>query len=347
MATTKNGKVRKQEHAGKPSPSGDVVIFRPKGDKALLEVHLKEETVWLSQKQMAALFDKDVRTVNEHILNIFNEKELRKSSVIRNFRITASDRKAYWTTCYNLDVVISVGYRVKSRRGTEFRIWAADVLKKYLVDGYAINEKRLKQQSEKVRILQRTIKMLADLSRRKALTSDESGGLFEVIRHYSYGLDILDDYDHGRVEIRSSTIKEAYRLGYDESRRLVEQMRQKFYGSVLFGQEKGGSLKGALGAIYQTFGKKDLYPSIEEKAAHLLYLLVKDHPFIDGNKRIAAALFVWFLERNGLLYKTDGSKRIADNALVAITLMIAESRPQEKDVIVHLVVNLINQADEG
>ncbi len=185
--------------------------------------------------------------------------------------------------------------------------------------------------------------MLADLSERKALTGDEAKELFRVIRDYSYGLDVLDDYDHGRIQIKSATVKEYYKITYDEGIRLVQQMRQKFGSSDLFGQEKDESFQSALGALYQTFGGKDLYPSVEEKAANLLYLVVKNHSFSDGNKRIAAALFVWFLERNKILYKSDGSKRIADNALVAITLMIAESQPKEKDIIVALVVNLINK----
>lgn len=240
-------------------------------------------------------------------------------------------------------MIISIGYRVNSKRGTQFRIWATNVLKRHLIEGYTINEKRLKEQSENVKTLQRTVQMLADLSQRKALTSDEAKGLFEVIRDYSYGLDVLDDYDHGRIQIKSATAKESYQLTYDEGIRLIQQMRQKFGGSNLFGHEKDESFKSALGAIYQTFGSKDLYQSIEEKAANLLYLVVKNHSFSDGNKRIAAALFVWFLDRNKILYKADGNKRIADNALVAITLMIAESQPKEKDIIVALVVNLINK----
>lgn len=323
--------------------ASDLVIFRPQGNKVALEVKLEGETVWLSQKQMAELFDKDVRTINEHIINIFKEKELSKTSVIRNFRIAASDNKIYDTAFYNLDVIISVGYRVKSKRGTQFRIWATNVLKQHLIQGYTINEKRLKEQAENVKTLQRTVQMLADLSQRKALTSDEAKGLFEVIRDYSYGLDVLDDYDHGRIQIKSATAKESYQLTYDEGIRLIQQMRQKFGGSALFGHEKDESFKSALGAIYQTFGGKDLYPSVEEKSANLLYLVVKNHSFSDGNKRIAAALFVWFLDRNKILYKADGGKRIADNALVAITLMIAESQPKEKDIIVALVVNLINK----
>ena len=321
----------------------DLVVFRPKGEKMTLEVQLKEETVWLTQAQMAALFMTERSVITKHIGNILQSKELMKNSVCAFFAHPAEDGKIYKTQFYNLDMIISVGYRVNSKRGTQFRIWATNILKQHLVQGYTINEKRLKEQTENVKTLQRTVEMLANVSQRKALTSDEAQGLFEVIRDYSYGLDVLDDYDHGRIQIKSATAKECYRLTYDEGIRLIQQMRQKFGGSSLFGHEKDESFKSALGAIYQTFGGKDLYPSIEEKAANLLYLVVKNHSFSDGNKRIAAALFVYFLDRNKILYKVDGSKRIADNALVAITLMIAESQPKEKSIITALVVNLINK----
>jgi prophage maintenance system killer protein len=318
----------------------DLVIFRPQGTKVSLEVKLKDETVWLTQSEIAALFLTERSVVTKHLRNIFQIRELDQKSNVQKMHIANSDKPVQ---LYNLDVIISVGYRVNSKRGTQFRIWANSILKQHLIKGYTLNEKRLKEQSENVKKLQRTVQMLADLSQRKALSSNEASGLFEVIRDYSYGLDVLDDYDHGRIQIKSATAKESYQLTYDEGIRLIQQMRQKFGGSSLFGHEKDGSFKSALGAIYQTFGAKDLYPSIEEKAANLLYLVIKNHSFSDGNKRIAAALFVWFLDRNKILYKTDGSKRIADNALVAITLMIAESQPKEKDIIVALVVNLINK----
>ena len=324
---------------------GNIAIFRPKGKKAVLEVQLKEETAWLSQKQMAVLFGKDLRTINEHIVNIFKEKELTKISVIRKFRITASDGKAYNTTFYNLDVIISVGYRVKSRQGTQFRMWASNILKEHLIQGYTVNSKRLKEETEKLKKLQRTVQMLAALSGRKALTGDEASGLFLVLRDYSYGLSVLDDYDHGRIVIKPGTKKQYYQLTYEDAIGLVARMQKQFGATGLFGREKDESFRSAIGAIYQTFEGKDLYSSVEEKAAHLLYLVVKNHSFIDGNKRIAAAIFVWFLERNEILYRTDGFKRVADNALVAITLMIAESKPKEKDIIVGLVVNLINKAN--
>ncbi|MBF0490107.1 MAG: virulence protein RhuM/Fic/DOC family protein [Candidatus Omnitrophica bacterium] len=326
-----------------PEKIQDVVLFQSKGNKISLEVKLKDETVWLTQAQMSEVFLTERSVISKHIHNILKSNELMKGSVCAFFAHTASDGKIYNTQFYNLDMIISVGYRVNSKRGTQFRIWATSVLKQHLIQGYTINDKRLKEQTENLKNLQRAVQMLADLSERKALTSDEAKGLFEVIRDYSYGLDVLDDYDHGRIKIKSATAKESYQLTYNEGIQLIQQMRQKFGGSSLFGQEKDGSFKSALGAIYQTFSGKDLYPTIEEKAANLLYMVVKNHSFSDGNKRIAAALFVWFLDRNKILYKEDGAKRIADNALVAITLMIAESHPKEKDIIVALVVNLINK----
>lgn len=318
----------------------NIVLFRPKGAKISVEVQLTKETVWLTQAQMAGLFLTERSVISKHLRNIFETKELDQKRNVQKMHIPNSDKPVQF---YNLDVIISIGYRVNSKRGTQFRIWAANILKQHFLRGYTINEKRLKEQTTYLKSLQRTVQMLSDLSERKALTSDEAKGLFQVIRDYSYGLDVLDDYDHGRVEIRVATAKEAYQLDYEEAIVLIEQMRTKFTGSSLFGQEKDQSFKSSLGTVYQTFGSKDLYPSVEEKAAHLLYLVVKNHSFSDGNKRIAAALFVYFLDRNKILYKADRSKRIADNALVAITLMIAESQPKEKDVITALVVNLINK----
>ena len=318
----------------------NIIVFRPKGATLNVEVRLKDGTVWLTQAQMAELFLTERSVITKHIRNIFETRELAQRSNVQKMRIPNSDKPVQ---LYNLDVIISVGYRINSKRGTQFRIWATNILKQHLVQGYSINDKRLKEQSANLKSLQRTVQMLADLSERKALTSEEAKSLLHVIRDYSYGLDILDDYDHGRVEIKSATVKESYQLTYEEAVELIAQMKKKFGASALFGHEKDQSFKSSLGAIYQTFGGKDLYPSVEEKGANLLYLVVKNHSFSDGNKRIAAALFVWFLDRNKILYKKDGGKRIADNALVAITLMIAESQPKEKGVIAALVVNLINK----
>ena len=235
---------------------------------------------------------------------------------------------------YSLDAVISTGYRVKSRRGTEFRIWATNVLKQHLIQGYSVNEKRLKA-------LKQTRRIAADVSRRKLLTGDEASALLQTISDYSHALDLLDDYDHQRVAVRKTSQRKALPVSYEEVVGLIDQMRDHFGDSAVFGREKDESLHSSLNAVMQGFNGKDLYPSVEEKAAHLLYFLVKNHSFVDGNKRIAAAVFLRFAEKNCLLFDSAGRKRIADNALVAMTLMIAESKPKEKDVIAAMVTNLI------
>ena len=236
---------------------------------------------------------------------------------------------------YSLDVVISTGYRVKSKRGTEFRIWATNVLKQHLINGYSVNEKRLKA-------LNQTLRLAADISKRKLLSGDEATALLQTVSEYSYALDLLDDYDHQRVAIRKTSRRKAKAVSYDEAIKLIDQMRIKFGDSAVFGKEKDKSLHSSLNAVMQSFGGKDLYPSVEEKSAHLLYFLVKNHSFVDGNKRIAAAVFLRFGEKNKLIYDKEGNKRIADNALVAMTLMIAESKPKEKAVITAMLTNLIS-----
>jgi prophage maintenance system killer protein len=292
---------------------------------------------------MSLLFDKNVRTINEHIKNVFLEGELDENSVIRNFRITANDGKIYNTKFYNLDVVISVGYRVKSKRGTQFRIWANSVLKEYLIKGYALNEKRLKEQTEKIKEIEKTLEIFSNVVEHYQLDRDEFSGILKVVSDYTRALDLLDDYDHQRLKIDRTSKDEIFRIDYESAKRVIKKLKEKFGGSSLFGKEKDQSFRGTLGAIYQTFGKKELYPSIEEKTAHLLYFIIKNHSFVDGNKRIAAALFLWFLEMNNYLYGKNGRKRIADNALVALCLLIAESNPKEKEVITKVVVNLINK----
>ena len=249
--------------------------------------------------------------------------------------------QSYVTTMYNLDVIISVGYRVKSKRGRAFRIWANKVLKEYIVKGYAVNERRAQEHYAELRqlvqILGRTI------SSQKELTTEEGRSLLGVVVDYTYALDTLDNYDYERLTISHTTAEERFRATYESARQAIASLREKFGGSTLFGNEKDDSFKSSIGQIYQTFGGQELYPSIEEKAAMLLYLVTKNHSFSDGNKRIAATLFLWFLNQNGILYNADGTKRIADNTLVALTLMIAESKTEEKDVMVKVVVNLINQ----
>lgn len=323
---------------------GGIALFQADDGKTWLEVHLDHETVWLTQKQMSKLFDKDVRTVNEHVKNIFKEGELDDSSVIRKFRITAADGKSYDTAHYNLDVIISVGYRVKSQRGTQFRQWATRVLRDHLVKGYTIHEQRLREESAKLREMQQTVDLLARTLTAQELVSDTGKDVLRVIGDYAYALATLDRYDHGTLAIEATTGKALHVIDYDEGIALVKPMKGEFAG--LFGIEKDQGFKSALGAIYQTFGGKELYPSVEEKAAHLLYFVVKNHAFSDGNKRIAAALFIYFLAVNGILYRPDGTKRLADNALVALTLLIAESRPDEKEIIVKVIVNLINRSND-
>ena len=242
---------------------------------------------------------------------------------------------------YSLDVIISVGYRVKSKRGTAFRIWARKVLKEYLVKGYAVNERIRKEQIGELRQL---VGMLGrTIQSQSLLSTDETNALFEVVTDYTYALDTLDNYDYERLTIDKTTREGTFHATYENAMEAIDGLREKFGGSTLFGNEKDDSFKSSIGQIYQTFGGEELYPSVEEKAAMLLYLVTKNHSFSDGNKRIAATLFLWFLNNNHVLYRADGSKRLADNTLVALTLMIAESKTEEKDVMVKVVVNLINQ----
>lgn len=323
-----------------------IVIYKSSDGESTLEVHLEGETIWLTQKQIAELFDKNVMTINEHIRNVYSEKELRRKATIRNFLIVQKEGKRLVSReieHYNLDVIISVGYRVKSKRGTQFRIWANRVLKDYLIKGYAVNEKWLKEKEKQLSELKQTIQLLESVATQKTLNSDEATGLLKVLTDYTYALDVLDKYDHEQLSIEQISKKDVYKITYPKAKIAINQLKEKFGGSSLFGHEKDESFQGSLNAIYQTFEKTDLYPSIEEKAAHLLYFIVKNHSFTDGNKRIAAFIFVWFLERNKILYNEQRQKRIADNALVALTLMIAESKPEEKGLMAKVIVNLINK----
>ncbi len=314
---------------------GEIVIYQSESGKANLAVRLEKESVWLTQKQIAQLFITERSVITKHINNIIKTGELERKSVCAKFAHTAGDGKIYQTYLYNLDMIISVGYRVNSKRGTQFRIWATQVLRDHILKGYSINKQRLQDLRQSLQLVQNVID-------RYDVTSDQAKALLRVVTDYSYALDLLDDYDHQRVVIKRSRKGRARSISYPEAQQMVAQLRIKFRASDLFGKEKDKSLQSSLGAIMQTFDGQDLYPSLEEKAAHLLYFLVKNHSFVDGNKRIAAALFLWFMGKNLILYRKDGSKRIADNAIVAITLMIAESKPADKDVIARIVVNLIN-----
>lgn len=259
---------------------------------------------------------------------------------MQKMHIANSDKPVSY---YGLDVIISVGYRVNSKCATQFRILATDILRRHLVDGYTINQKLLKAKEEKFLAFQRAIKLIETVKASKPLEYREAMGLLDVIRDYSRALGLLDDYDHNRVAVKGVSRGSGFRLTYELALKAVAQLQTGAGGSTLFGREKDKSFASSVSAIYQTFSGKELYASAEEKAAHLLYFIVKNHSFVDGNKRIAAALFLWFLEKNRLLYRADGSKRLADNALVALTLMIAESAPPDKDLVVRLVVNLINK----
>ena len=319
-----------------------IVIYQTEDGQTQIDVRLENDTVWLNVAQMAELFDKEESNVRRHIINAFREGELeRDENNVQKIHVNGVKKPVPF---YSLDVIISIGYRVKSKRGTAFRIWARNVLKEYLIKGYAVNERIHKEQIGELRQL---VGMLGrTIQNQPLLSNDETNALFEVVTDYTYALDTLDNYDYERLTIDKTTKEEPFHATYENAMEAINGLREKFGGSALFGNEKDDSFKSSIGQIYQTFGGQELYPSVEEKAAMLLYLVTKNHSFSDGNKRIAATLFLWFLNNNHVLYRADGGKRIADNTLVALTLMIAESRTEEKDVMVKVVVNLINQRNE-
>lgn len=322
---------------------GEVIIYQTPDGNTLLDVQLEDETVWLSLNQISTLFERDKSVISRHIRNIYREQELEeKATVAKNATVqNENDREVLrQIEYYNLDVIISVGYRVKSQRGTQFRIWANNILKEYLIKGYAINQNAKNEQLEN---LKKTVKLLSNVIASKALSADEATGLLRVITDYTYALDTLDRYDYQKLEIEKTTVDEPFRANYDNAMEAIYVLRDKFGSGGLFGNEKDQSFKSSISTIYQTFRGEELYPSIEEKAAMLLYLVTKNHSFSDGNKRIAAFLFLWFLEKNDILYKSDSTRLIENNTLVALTLMIAESRTEEKDIMVKVIVNLINQ----
>ncbi|MDQ6991845.1 MAG: virulence protein RhuM/Fic/DOC family protein [Mariprofundus sp.] len=324
--------------------SGEILIYQADDGSAVTEVRLEQASVWLTQTKLAELFGRERSVISKHINNVFKEGELERDAVCANFAHTAEDGKSYVVQHFNLDVIISVGYRVKSVQGTRFRQWASRILKEYLTRGYALNEKRLQEKSQKLIDLRATVTLLEKTLAHQAVGEDEAKGLLRVIADYAYALTTLDDYDHGTLSIVGGTKPSAFILSYDEAMQVVNAMKGEFDG--LFGLEKDQGFRSALGAIDQSFDGRDLYPSAEEKAAHLLYFIVKNHAFSDGNKRIAAAIFLCFMAGHQLLYRGDGSKRIPDNALVALTLLIAESRPVEKETIVAVIVNLINSQND-
>jgi prophage maintenance system killer protein len=330
--------------------NSEIQIFTSKDGKTEIQVTLENETVWLNQYQLESLFQTNRTSINRHISNIYKTEELDKESTCAKFAQVQKEgnreikRQIQY---YNLDVIISVGYRVNSKRGIEFRIWANKILKEYLIRGFSINELRLKKQNEQLKELQKSVKLIGEAINQKVLSTDESIGLLAIISDYAYALDILDQYDYNTLKIAETTEKKSVQITYEEAIGQIEFVKRKYGNSDLFGKEKDKSFRSSVSTIYQTFDGKDLYPGIEEKAANLLYLITKNHSFADGNKRIAAFLFLYFLDKNGILYNENGNKRIADNALVAITLMIAISKPEDKDIIVRIIVNLINKRNNS
>ena len=315
-----------------------IVIYQVEDGQTRIDVRLENDTVWLTTSQMAILFDREESNIRRHVINVFKEGELVRENNVQKLHVNGVKKPVPF---YNLDVIISVGYRVKSKRGTAFRIWANKILKEYLVKGYAVNDRIRRDQISELRQL---IQVVGRAIEHQPLAStEENKALFEVVTDYTYALDTLDNYDYQRLAINKTTREEHFYATYDNAMDEIRLLQKKFGGSSLFGNEKDDSFKSSIGQIYQTFGGEELYPSVEEKAAMLLYLVTKNHSFSDGNKRIAATLFLWFLNNNGILYREDGTKRLADNTLVALTLMIAESKTEEKDVMVKVVVNLINQ----
>ena len=299
----------------------EIIIFETEDHQIKLEVNVESETVWLSANQMALLFERDEKTIRKHINNVFSESEVDKINNTQKMRVEGVKQLVPF---YTLDVIISVGYRVKSKRGVEFRRWANSVLKQYILEGYAVNDSRIKQLGEVIRIMKRTENEL------------DSKQVLSVIEKYSNALDLLDSYDHQNMT-RPKGNEATYVLQYEECMEVIQSMR---FGdeSDLFGKEKDDSFKGSIGNIYQSFGGVDIYESLEEKAANLLYFVTKNHSFFDGNKRIAATMFLYFLDKNNALF-VDGKKKIEDSTLVALTIMIAESRPEEKEMMISVIMN--------
>lgn len=324
----------------------NILVYQSEDGQTSLEVRLENENVWLTANQMAELFGRDEKTVRKHINNALRE-ELSESEVVAKFATTTrhgamvGKTQTHDVSYFNLDVIISVGYRVKSPKGVDFRRWANRVLKEYILRGYAVNDRIRRNQIGELRQLVQVVGRT--LNQQELPGTIETQDLLDVVVDYAYALDTLDNYDYERLSIDQTTKEEPFHATYEKAMQEIGRLRNKFGGSALFGHEKDDSFKSSIGQIYQTFDGIELYPSVEEKAAMLLYLVTKNHSFSDGNKRIAATLFLWFLNSNHILYYPDGSKRIADNALVALTIMIAESRPEEKDVMVRVVVNLINR----
>ena len=324
-----------------------IIIYQTEDGQTQVDVRMENETVWLTQAQMAELFHTDRTSIVRHINNIYKVEELERESTcakIAQVQIEGNRTVTRQIPYFNLDMIISVGYRVNAKRGVQFRRWANKVLKEYLVKGYAVNDRLRRDQLGELRQL---VQVVGRTLQHQDITKTTDGqSLFDVVVDYTYALDTLDNYDYERLGIERTTRKTLFRATYENAMAEIQRLHEKFGGSRWFGNEKDDSFKSSIGQIYQTFDGEELYPSVEEKAAMLLYLVTKNHSFSDGNKRIAATLFLWFMNNNGVLYRPDGTKRLADNTLVALTLMIAESRTEEKDIMVKVVVSLINQHNE-
>lgn len=322
-----------------------VIYTSPKGDNKV-DVVLRDETVWLTQKQMSSLFDCTVENVAFHLKNIFKSTELREKSVAKEYLATAADGKTYKVRHYNLDAIISIGYRVSSSRATQFRIWATQVLRRHILDGFTINEKLLKESKElKLKELEKAVGLLKTAMNHNLLNQSEATGLLQVITEYANSWILLQKYDQRKLELKKKLTKKANIITYENALEYISKLKNKLItikeATEIFGQERGEALKAILGSIHQSFGGHEIYPSLEQKAAHLLYFLIKDHPFVDGNKRTASFLFIVFLTQNKILLNNKGEKKINENALVALALLIAESSPKDKEIMIALITNLL------
>ncbi|MBM2817737.1 MAG: hypothetical protein HW401_327 [Parcubacteria group bacterium] len=319
---------------------GEIIIYKTSKNEVDLQVRFENETVWLTQMEIAELFGKERTVITKHIKNIFADKEINLKSNVQKMHIANSDKPVEF---YSLDVILAVGYRTNSARAIHFRKWATSVLKKYLLQGYAINEKRLLEAREKFQELQTAISFLQEKSK-KELLSGQAGEILNLLSDYSKTLTILEQYDKGQLK-ESKGGKTKFILEYDYCLKIIAELKKELVmkkeASNLFGNERDGSFEGIIKGLYQSFSGKELYPSIEDKASHLLYFIIKDHPFSDGNKRSAAFLFVYFLDKTNFLFKKSGERKINDNALVALALLVAESDPKEKETMVKIVKNLL------
>jgi prophage maintenance system killer protein len=316
----------------------EIIIFQNQDNQTALEVQFDGNTVWLNRQQISLLFDRDIKTIGKHINNVFKEGELTENAVVAKFATTAQDGKTYQVENYNLDVIISVGYRVNSKRGTQFRQWATQRLKDFLVQGYAINQKRLDE-------LQKVVQLISQSGNTDELQISEAKGMLDIITNYTKSFILLNQYDSHSLQNEGLNENITYEIEYEEAFAAIQELKRQLIAAKeatkLFGNPKDDSFKGILGNVVQSFGGQYLYPSIEEQAANMLYFIIKNHPFSDGNKRIGAFMFVWFLEKNKHRFKPNGELKINDNALVALALLVAQSDAAEKDLMVQLIINLI------